>query len=83
MNRRRDLLHKNQLSAFREWLIADGWTIEPTKGFYEVLRIRKPNHAAPVLFYLKHEPTEHITTFGLGTSLARQFVNARHSQNDG
>jgi hypothetical protein len=37
MSRRRDLLHKSQLAAFKEWLIADGWVIEEPKGDYEVL----------------------------------------------
>lgn len=37
----RNLLHKNKLEDFKQWLVECGWEIEPTKGDYEVLRARK------------------------------------------
>lgn len=37
----RHTLHKNKLKAFKDWLISDGWEIEDTKGFYEILRAKK------------------------------------------
>ncbi len=38
---RRNLLHKSKLEDFKNWLEFDGWTLEDTKGFYEVLRASK------------------------------------------
>ncbi|GIO84557.1 hypothetical protein J25TS5_14890 [Paenibacillus faecis] len=37
----RNTLHKSKIVSFRNWLEAEGWEMEQTKGDYEVLRARK------------------------------------------
>ena len=49
----RHLLHISKLEDFKKWLKNNGWTIEETKGRYEVLRARKYGRKTPLLIYLK------------------------------
>lgn len=75
--RTRNLLHPNKLDDFRQWAEAAGYTVEATKGAYEVLRLRKG--AAPPLIFHKRDRTDHITTFGAGTSLVQRWLHRRKS----
>jgi len=47
----RNTLAVKKLQDFSEWLISKGWTIEPTHGYYEVLRARKPDRTRPLIVY--------------------------------
>lgn len=37
----RNTLHISRIPDFTAWLQETGWTIEPTKGLFEVLRARR------------------------------------------
>lgn len=47
----RNTLAAISLDNFRDWLIKDGWTLEPTKGIYEVLRARKEGRNRPLIVW--------------------------------
>lgn len=91
--RRRDLLHKNQLEAFKTWIQQEGWSIVPSPpgAVYEVLRIRK-DRALHIFFqrdadqavkdgrrlYDKHNPgSTHITVPMGAVSLVKKFIIMR------
>ena len=39
------------LPDLKDYLTRTGWTVEPIKGQYEVLRARKPGYPRPLLVY--------------------------------
>ena len=60
--RNRSKLHKNQLHTFKSWLMFEGWELQPTRGFYEVLRMTRKG--SPILLvYTKLDAREHLTIF--------------------
>lgn len=69
----RNLLHKGKLEEFKEWLVIDGWTIEPTKGYYEVLRARKGNRQ-PLIIYARDNSKEHLTVQGKDVHIVRSYL---------
>ena len=80
-NRSRSLLALTKLVDFAAWAVCQGYTIEPTKGKYEVLRLRKKGQS-PLLYFRREkgmmggEP-EHATSYGDGTTLVQQWLNSR------
>lgn len=78
----RDLLHKNKLDEFREWLFADGWTEEKTKGEFEVLRATKPNKKRPLIIYKRTDSKEHYSIDDRDTGLFFQFLNSNKKKKE-
>ena len=74
--RSRNRLHKTKLADFRVWLEARGWKDEPTKDFYEVLRMSWPGEA-PLLVHRKNELKEHYTTWGISETLMGQWLREK------
>ncbi len=72
----RNLLHKNKLDDFRQWLIKEGWVIEPTKGDYEVLRARKGNKP-PLIVYARNNIKEHVTVQARDVYIVRAYLRER------
>jgi hypothetical protein len=79
VSRDRSLLHLSKIDAFADWLAGRGWKREPTKGVYEVLRVRKDREL--VLFF-RHEGGEHATAYARGLRMVLQWLRARprHAQ---
>lgn len=77
----RGLLHLNSLAAFAEFLSKRGWTSEPIRGEYEVLRMRNPDHREPLILYARMR-SEHAT-FPEGANdyvpLAQAFLKEKHA----
>lgn len=71
--RQRDLLHVNHLAAFLAFCEEHGWTVQATKGGYEVLRMTKPGEPAPLLIHRRDEVREHYTAWGIGLTMAQKF----------
>jgi len=74
-NRSRNLLALTKLEEFALWAISQGYKREPTKGIYEVLRLRKKGES-PVL-YFKRDSGKHATSYGNGTTLVQKWINTR------
>lgn len=52
-------IHINELGRFSDWLIWQGYTIEPCKGEYEVLRARKDKE---LLVFYKRMRSNHLSS---------------------
>jgi hypothetical protein len=74
-NRSRNMLALSKLEEFAKWAVSQGYRREPTKGTYEVLRLRKKGES-PVL-YFKRDKGEHATSYGDGTALVKLWINSR------
>lgn len=69
-------LHLTKLDAFAEFMAESGWRREPTKGFYEVLRLVKEGDT-PMIFYARGTAREHATVqYGAQASAVRRFLRA-------
>ena len=77
----RCLLHKTKLEDFKIWLINDGWIIEKTKNFYEVLRATKP-HKKPLIIFKRNDLKEHYTVQGIYVGLVYQFIRNKKATKD-
>lgn len=74
-NRSRNLLSLTKVESFAQWAVTQGYKVEPTKGSYEILRLRKKGKS-PILFF-KRNSGEHATSYGDGTALVQQWINTR------
>jgi hypothetical protein len=79
-NRSRNLLAMTKLVDFAAWAVSQGYNREPTKGTYEVLRLRKKG-MSPVLFF-KRDKGEHATSYGEGTTLVQLWINTRKEKKE-
>ena len=70
----RCLLHKYKLEDFKNWLVKNNWTIEETKGEYEVLRARSIRNRV-LIAYRKLALKEHYTIADKDFPIIRDFLN--------
>ncbi|AZV93549.1 hypothetical protein CBF45_07325 [Bordetella sp. J329] len=77
MPRSRCTLHKSKLAAFQTFCEGYGWKAEPTKGGYEVLRMRHAGCENLLIVHGKIDAQEHYTTWGESQRMIRQFLRAR------
>lgn len=68
----RCLLHKNKLDLLKWWLSSKEYEIQPTKGFFEVLRAKKGTDT--VIIFRKSEIKEHLVVQQKDYKLIRQFI---------
>lgn len=74
--RSRCTLHKTKLGEFQEFCESRGWTAEPPKGGYEVLRMRHSGRVDRLIVHDRDDATEHYTTWGESTNLFRAWAAA-------
>lgn len=78
--RHRGLLHLSKLDDFAAWAESSGFEREPTKGDFEVLRLRPPaiegRVSPPITFFVKAS-AEHVTAFDAGLKLVRRWIRER------
>ena len=70
----RHILAITKLDDFRDWLIADGWEIQDTKGYYEVLRARKQGRRNPLIVYKRLDAKEHLSVSDNDISIVRAYM---------
>lgn len=73
----RHTLAANKLDDFSEWLLEDGWSLEPTKGDFEVLRARKDRRILQL--YTRMGNPQHITVMDKDHDIVRQYLNTREN----
>lgn len=73
--RSRSLLAISKIEEFAAWAIADGFTREPCKSTWEVLRLRWPNHQ-PHIFFTRGG-AQHATSQSEGTQLVKRWLRSR------
>lgn len=69
----RSMLHHNHIEPLKKWLINEGWVIQNTKGFYEVLRATKDGKR-PLIVYAKLNAKEHCSIDERDMSIIRAFL---------
>ena len=78
----RHTLHINDIDNFKKWLISDGWQIQDTKGFYEVLRAIKESKKHPLIVYYRHDTNRgkdlvHYTVADRDMGVVRAYLKER------
>lgn len=73
----RHTLHSSHLDAFKGWLAGHGWTVQPIKGCFEVLRATRAGRAAPLIIYKKMGAAQHSTVLDRDMPVVRQFLKER------
>ncbi len=76
-DRSRDLLHFNHLEEFKTYCKGYGWMEQPTKGYYERLRMKNPHRASCLIVYVKADAKEHFTTYGEAQRMTMSFLSAK------
>lgn len=71
----RCVLHVKKLDVFAAWATLQGYTIEPTKGEFEILRLR-PQQGAVLIFW-KRSWADHATCAGREQRLVRKWLAER------
>ena len=68
-----------ELDSFKEWLISDGWEIQQTKGYYEVLRALKQGRKHPLIVYKRSVDKNivHLTLLDRDTGVIRAYLRER------
>ena len=84
----REILHVNDLENFKSWLIKDGWTIQPTKGFYGVVRAVKEGKKFPLIVYFRFTTTQggkllHYTVPDCSLEIIRAYLRDKKAGNNG
>lgn len=76
----RDLLHRNSIGKFEEYLKANGWVIQETKGLYEVLRaVNYSVRKRPLIIY-DGKSKEHLSIDSRDFRIVRNFINSKEQR---
>lgn len=83
----RQLLALSKLDEFAAWAASHGFQREPTKGTFEVLRLRVPSQP-PVLFFARNRTLsggtpQHATAQREGEKLVHRWLRARNEKQEG
>lgn len=78
--RNRTLIHRATLAAFQTFCEAEGWTIDPTKAAFQVLRMRHKDHREPMIVFERGpmrngKPRQQLTVYGHSLQLAERFAD--------
>lgn len=79
MAKNRHTLAVSHLDKFKEWLSANGWQIQNTKGDYEVLRAVKAGLRYPLIVYRRcctdnGNQLVHFSVLNRDMSIVRAFI---------
>ena len=71
----RHLLHTSKKADFEQWLVEDGWVLQNTKGFWEVIRAKKGHRI--LLVYRKDNAKEHLSVEDKDVDVVKAFLNSQ------
>lgn len=77
----RDLINREQLEPFRDFIVDHGWAIEPAVGQYEILRARHPRWDKPLLVYFNSK-NDDLTTAGVAFYWGLMYKNMLKSNHN-
>lgn len=69
----KNLLHKNKVDLFIQWLKTDGWEIRDGVGLYQVFQFIKKDRGYAV--YKRDSMPEHVTVDSRADHLVKKFIN--------
>lgn len=70
----RNTLAITKIDDFRDWLIKDGWEIQDTKDYYEVLRATKTGRRHPLIVYKKNYAKEHLSVLDRDMGVIKAYM---------
>lgn len=75
----RHTLSVKRLDEFKEWLENNGWQVQETKGFYEVLRAVNKEKGTPLIVYKRNNSNSgsklvHYTVSDKDIRVIKQFL---------
>lgn len=78
----RNTLSVNKIDDFKVWLEKDGWQLQETKGFYEVLRAVKQGRKHPLIVYFRHDTNNetklvHYTVLDRDMGVVRAYLKEK------
>jgi len=76
----RNILHRNKLESFKEYLISKGWVMQDTKGIYEVLRAVNPKVMKRPLIIYSGRSKEHLSVDDRDFGIVRDYINHREDE---
>lgn len=84
----RALLSRSKLEEFKEWLVKEGWVVEPiifkAKNPYsfnsKILQARKEGRQHPLMVYDGSSP-KHLSLLDRDTDVVLDFIRARRKKN--
>lgn len=79
----RNTLSVKKIDEFKAWLEKNGWQLQKTKGFYEVLRAVKQGRKHPLIVYYRHDThkgTElvHYTVLDRDFGVVKAFLRSKY-----
>ncbi len=75
---RKNILHRNKLSEFRLWLIANGQRPVENAAAFEVLRWKVAGKPMPIIFDGKS--SEHLSCNEASMSFVYEFINEKSKE---
>ncbi len=83
----RSTLAVSKLDDFKEWLKADGWELQKTKGEWEVLRAVKTGRKRPLIVYERLETNNntklvHLTVEDGDMGVVMAYLKARKREGE-
>lgn len=76
----RNLLHKNKLNAFKEWLTKENIQYRPGQGVFQVLQVALPKNQWGVIYDRITAPEHYTVTISM-ESLVRKFIKSQKAIN--
>lgn len=76
----RSKLSVTKLTEFHSHCLARGWSTQPTKGEYEVLRMSHPDKVGVLLVHRRMDDREHLTLSGHSAAEFDAFAGVRPQQ---
>lgn len=71
---RRNLLHRNKLEEFKQWLEKRHLTVMPPKGCYEVLRFKHPEDGFPMPIIYNGKSPDHLSCNESAITFVKRFI---------
>ena len=79
----RNTLSTKAIDNFKSWLVADGWQLQESKGYYEVLRATKDGRKHPLIVYRRFDTNGgkelvHYTVLDRDMGAVRAFLKKNY-----
>lgn len=78
----RCILHKTHLEDFKRWLIDNDWSLEDTKGDYEVLRARKDGKQHPLIIFEKIDAKQHYSVMDRDVQVVKDYLAKKEERKE-
>ena len=83
----RNTLMVTKLDDFKAWLVLDGWQIQDTKDYFEVLRATKEGRKYPLIVYTRSctnlgKKLVHYTVSDRDMGVVRAFLKKKYTEGE-